>query len=61
MSRHLQYHPKFFEDLEATITWHDQQKLGLGEKFYQRVLQAISSISDFTESRSAIQPGIRVC
>ena len=42
----LEFHPEAVAELERAMVWYNEQRLGLGESFFQEISTAVTRIRD---------------
>jgi hypothetical protein len=55
----LEFHPEALAELERAKAWYDEQRLGLGESFFQEIIAAITRIRETPNTWPEYQRGTR--
>jgi hypothetical protein len=47
----LELHPEALEELEAAVVWHNRERVGRGDLFYDEVRRRVAQATRFPKSR----------
>ena len=42
---HVEYNPEFFDDLVLSVDWYNEQRSGLGDRFFKNVKKQTAKLS----------------
>ena len=55
----LEFHPEAVAELERAMVWYNQQRLGLGDSFFQEITTAVIRIRDAPNTWPVYERGTR--